>query len=470
MNYGIRCELKFHLQVLLNVNYVKRIIGNAVEKVRGNSLKAKAARGSLILAIGTFAERGLRLVCNMILARLLAPEDFGLMAIVLSVLIVLESFTDIGVRQSIIHHKSGDKAEYLNIAWWVQVTRGLILFIIAALWIAPLICQFYGKPELLDLLRVSLLVVVFNGLSSPRLYLLDKELRFVKAVMLGQGSSLLGTLVSIVLALYLKNVWVLVIGRVVQSGMRCLLSHIMCPFRPRLKINRPCLKEFLKFGRGMVGLAFLTVVSMQTDVFVLGKLLPSEEVGMYALALSLARLPVYVFARTVGRVLLPVFAEKQDDRKAICIAVLKILKSTFLLGVPIVVIMAIGAKPILSIIYGAQYEAVAVPFALLCFAMFFYLQAVILSQIYMAIGMPHLQRQYVILLAATIICLIYPGTKLYGLVGASGVVLLSNAVAVFMQIVWLKNIIGLKFKDYIFCWWPFPTSCSVGINTDLESD
>ncbi|MGB2809080.1 MAG: lipopolysaccharide biosynthesis protein [Sedimentisphaerales bacterium] len=437
------------------MNFAERTIGNVVAKVRGSNLKARVVRGSLILATGTFAERGMRLVRNMILARLLAPEDFGLMAIVLSVLVVLESFTDIGVRQSIIHHQEGNKNEYLNIAWWIQVIRGVGLFIIALL-VAPAICRFYDKPELLNLLRVSFLVVIFHGFTSPRLYLLDKEFRFTKALCLIQGSSLLGTAVAISLALYMQSVWVLVIGQVSQITVQCLLSHILCPFRPMLKIDRRYLKELFKFGRGMVGLSFLTVISMQTDVFVLAKLLPSEQVGMYALALSLAQQPVFLFARTIGRTLLPAIAEKQDDKRALCSAVVTILKSILLFGVPIVVLTALGAKTILSVIYGAKYGAVAVPFAILCFSMLFYVQAVVLSQIYMGIGMPHLHRRYVILLSGLVVCLMYPGIKWFGLAGAAGVLLFSHTVALFMQVIWMKSVIGLKFKDYIYCWWALP--------------
>lgn len=442
----------------------KRLTSPILDRLRGSSLGARSSRGVVALGVGTVAERILRLVRNMILARLLAPDDFGLMAIVLSVLVLLGCVTDVGVRQSIIHHQEGGKRGYLNIAWWVQVVRGIGLFITVWL-VAPAICRFYGKPELLNLLRVSLLVVIFNALTSPRLYVLDKEFRFVKALCLIQGSSVLGTAVAIGLAFYMQNVWVLVIGQIVQIGVQCLLSHILCPFRPMLKIDRRYLKEFLKFGRGMLGLAFLTVISMQTDVFVLAKLLPSEQLGMYALALSLARQPVMLFSGTIGRVLLPVFAEKQNDRKALCDAVLKILKSILLFGVPIVVITAFGAKTILSVIYGARYGAVAVPFALLCFAMLFYVQAIVLSQIYMGIGMPHLHRRYVVLLASLIISLIYPGIKFFGLVGAAGVLLFSNAAAVFMQIIWMKSVIGLRFKDYIYCWWPLSkkSALSLGI-------
>ena len=432
---------------------LRKAISNKIALIKGSSLKARAARGALILAIGTFFERGMSLVRNMILARMLAPKDFGLMAIVLSVLTVLESFTDIGVRQSIIQHPEGNRREYLSIVWWVQVVRTVGLFI-AAFLIAPAICRFYGKPELLNLLRVSFLVVVFGGFTSPGFSLLDKEFRFIKALFLIQGTSLIGTVTTISLALYMQSVWVLAIGKVVESAVQCLLSNLLCPFRPMLKIDRRYLKDVISFGRGMAGLSFLTIISLQTDIFVMGKLLPSEQVGMYALALSLAQQPLLFFSRTMGRVLLPAFAEKQNDKRALCSAVVKILKSILLFGIPLSVLAALGSKTILSVIYGAQYSVVAVPFALLCFAMLFYVQAVVLSQIYMGIGMPHLHRRYVILRASLVICLIYPGIKLFGLAGAAGVLLFSHTIAVFMQIIWMKSVIGIRFKDYIHCWWP----------------
>lgn len=452
-------------KILIMFDTIRKTVSNKISMIGGNGLKARIARGSLILATGSFFERGMGLIRVMILARILAPGDFGLMAIVMSVLAVLSSLTDIGVQQSVIRHPEGNKKEYLNVAWWIQVARAAGLFI-AAFLIAPTICRFYGKPELLNLLRVSFLVVIFGGFTSPRLYLLDKEFRFVKALCLMQGGSLIGTAVAIILAFYMQSVWILVIAQLVQTGVQCLLSHILCPFRPMLKIDRGYLKEVLNFGRGMAGLSFFTMISMQTDVFVLGKLLPSKEVGMYALALSLAQQPMLLFARTIGRVLLPAFAEKQDDKRALCSAVLRILKIILLLGVPLVIIAAVGAKTILSVIYGAQYSVAAVPFALLCFAMLFYVQAVVLSQIYMGIGMPYLHRRYVILLASLIICLIYPGIKLFGLAGAAGVLLFSHAIAVFMQVIWMKSVIGLRFKDYIYCWWPLHPAPIINSSAD----
>ncbi len=436
---------------------LRKAVSDKIILTQGDGLKARSARSSLILASGVFFERVVGLVRNMILARMLAPENFGLMAIVLAVMAVLESFTDIGIKQSVIYNQEGNKKEYLNVIWWIQILRAAGIFITAFL-IAPVICRFYGKPELLNLLRISFLVVVFNGLTSPCLYLLDKEFRFVKSLCLIQGSSIIGTMASIGLALYMRNVWALVIGQVGQSAVQCLLSNIYCPFIPTLNFDRKYLREVLSFGRGMAGLSFLTVIAMETDIFVMGKLLPSAQVGMYALALTLAQQPRFLFSQTIGRVLLPAFAEKQNDKTALRNAVVTILKNMLLIGVPLSILVAFGSKIILSVVYGAQFSAVAVPFTLLCFATLFNAQAIVLAQVYIGMGLPYLHRRYVTLIAGLIVILMYPVIKWFGLSGAAGVLLFSHIIGVFMQIVWMKNVIGIRMKDYIYCWLPFRLS------------
>jgi len=391
----------------------------------------------------------------MILARLLAPADFGLMAIVLAVLTALESFTDAGVPQAIIQNKNGGKEEFLNVAWWVQALRSVALFVIAYL-LAPAICKFYNEPELLNLLRVSFLSVVAFGLVSPRAAVLEKELHFTKATILLQGSSLIGTLASISLAFYMQNVWVLVIGRVAEGILRLLLSFVLCPFRIRFIVDRHSLKELLEFSKGMIGLSFLTIVSLQIDIFVLGKLVSPQELGMYSLALALAQQPVGMFGQIIGKVLFPAFAKKQDDKEALCRTVLKMIRITIITGVPLMTLAIIFAGPILSVIYGQKYAIVAIPFGILCVTMLFRIHGLVLSNIYLAVGKPYLHRRFVILLAVLIVSLIYPGIKLYGLSGAAGALLLSNIIAVIMQVLWMRKPIGLVFKDYVCCWRPVP--------------
>lgn len=436
------------------MNFAIRTIKTVFEKTKGNNLKAKASRGSLILATGTFLERGTRLVRNMILARLLAPSEFGLMAIIIAFSTAFEAFADIGVRQSIIHSKIGNQTRYLNVAWWFQTIRGIVLFVIAYL-ASPWISHFYENTELLPLMRVALVAILFRSLISPRAYVLEKEMKFGKWVFMTQGGSILGTMVTLSLVLFLvRNVWALVIGSVAEMAFQCLLSFILCPFLPRLSFDRNSLTSILKYSRGMLGLSLLTIVALQTDIIVLGKVVSTEQLGMYSLALALAQQPMSLFGQSIGRVLFSAFAERQDEKRFLCRVVIRMIRTTIVFGVPLIALIALFSGPILSVVYGPRYVGAALTFTILCVAMLFYVQAAVLSQIYMGIGMPYLHRRYVILLASLIICLIYPGIRFYGLAGAAGVLLFSHASAVCMQVIWMRNTIGLEFRDYISCWLP----------------
>jgi len=159
-----------------------------------------------------------------------------------------------------------------------------------------------------------------------------------------------------------------------------------------------------------------------------------------------------MFGQVVGRVLFPAFAEKQDDKEALCRTVLKMIRITVLFGVPLVTLAAIFAGPILSVVYGQKYAVVAIPFGILCVTMLFRIHSIVLAGIYLGIGKPHLHRRFVILRASLIICLIYPGIKFFGLTGAASVILFSEIIALFIQIIWMKRVIGITFKDYVLCW------------------
>lgn len=416
------------------------------------STKAKAIRGVVALVTGTTVGRGLRFVRNMILVRLLAEELFGVMGIVMAATIAFESLSEVGVQQSIIQNKDGDDPEYMNIAWWFQFIRGSVLFVVGLL-MAPWIGSFYGNPEISGLLKVAFVAVLFRGLVSPRTYVLEKEYRFGLLMLIVQGSSILGTITTIVLAFMTKNIWALIIGYVAEAAAMCLISYILVPFRPTLKINREYLAELLKYARGMFGLPFLTMVIWQTDVFVLGKVLPAAQLGllgMYVMALRLAEQPAWAFGQVFGRVLLPVFAEGQDNGEMLRRRVLRVIRTTLIVSVPLVAVVTVGAKPIIALIYTPKYAAVAVPFAILCIAMFVKTQAAILTTICLAVGKPHLQRRYAVFLAICVVCLMYPGIILFGVTGAAGVLLLSNIVAICLQVVWVGKIIDLRFRDYVF--------------------
>ena len=119
---------------------------------RGDNLKARCARSSVVLGIGAFIAKFLVFGSKVILTRLLAPEAMGLMVLIISLTALFEALTEVGIRQSVIQNKKGAQREYLNMAWWFQSLRGIGLYAVAFI-VARWICHFYfDKPDLLALL------------------------------------------------------------------------------------------------------------------------------------------------------------------------------------------------------------------------------------------------------------------------------------------------------------------------------
>jgi exopolysaccharide (amylovoran) exporter len=231
-----------------------------------------------------------------------------------------------------------------------------------------------------------------------------------------------------------------------------MLSFLFYPIKPNLHINREYFKEVAKFGKGMFGLPFLTVICLQADVFVLGKMIPSETLGMYVLASSLAQQPAILFARTIGSVLLPAFSEKQASTQAIRNAFIKIIKVALIVGLPGATLAFLFSAPILSVIYGAQYSTMSTTFGVLCYAMLLHMFSIILGSIYIGVGKPQLHRYYMLLLTILILTTLYPGIRLLGTLGAALALLLSYVVATCVQFKWLHNAIGFGLRDF---WWSF---------------
>jgi len=424
------------------------ITARCISEIGTGSLKGKVARSTAVLGIATTVERGLRFIRNMVLARLLVPGEFGKLAIIMAASMAFEAFFEVGIKQSVIQNKRGAEEPYLNAAWWIQLVRGVVLFTVA-MFISPSVSRLYGNPDLLPLMRVSFLAILFRGLVSPRAYVLEKEYRFGTAVILRQGSSILATFVTIGLALLWQNAWVLVIGFVAEFCLLCILSYIIVPFCPSLHIDRSCFSQLIQFARGMFGLPILTLIAFQTDVFVLGRIVNDEQLGMYFLALSFAQLPIMLFSRMVSPVLLPVFSLKQDDSDSLRQAGLYLTKLVAIFGLQVIAFVMISAEDILSLAYGRKYAAVAIPFSILFAQALTRVEAVVFTSIYMGLGKPHLHRRFVTLRAIIVVTLMYPAALYLGLAGAAIVVFLGNLTALLAQVLWCQRIIGPRFMEFL---------------------
>lgn len=384
----------------------------------------------------------------MLLARLLAPEAFGLMAIIISVNAAFETVTQLSIKEAIIQNPKGHEKTFLNGAWWLSASRAAGLYIVAFVF-APFISDFYNNSELTILVRVGFLTVLFNGLMSAGAYVSVKNMKFDKWVTISNGGNILGILITIALAYTFKNVWALIIGNVSEAVLRVVLSYAVCPFKPAISFDKENLLALFKFTRGMFGLPILFFIWMNADVFTIGKVLTMSDLGMYALAASAARMPFNFLGSIINQLIFPAFSKKQNDKIWMNDQVIRITSIISFIGFPLLFASIFYGREILEIIYGSKYAEVSIPFAILFATSLVKEMGIPISTVYISTGQPSLHRLFTAIRASVIIILIYPAVKFFGLIGAASAGLISLLIANVFQIYRLHQITGIKIGQYL---------------------
>lgn len=430
---------------------VEKLRGSLLERVRGlvlgSSLEARSTLSGVWVGGGLIVEQVTRFVRNMILTRLLAPELFGVMAIVLAVNTFFESVTDLGIDVAVIQNARSERQTYLNATWFLSFARALALYLLVFV-AAPWGARFYGQPSLVMLTRVTFLSVLFRGAMSPGAYLARKKMDFKRLMFINQGAGICATVTVIVLALFIKSVWALAIGVTLEAGARCVFSFIFCPFWPRATMDKQSMRELYSFSRRMFGVPIMTFLFMRADVFVIGKVLPPLELGIYTMAAVLGQMAFSFFGNLISQVIDPAFAEIQTDHPRVRHLLLKTTSAIAVLALPAIAYITFYGGEILRVVYGSAYARAAVPFAVLFVVAMLRVLTVPLMGLYFMLGRPELNRVFTMVRTALMIVLIYPAVKSYGITGAAVTGLFAMTVSYALQVFRLRDIIGLDLGQY----------------------
>ncbi len=415
--------------------------------VLGDSLKAKIFRGGAWLGSGNIAEQAARFGRNIILARLLAPESFGAMAVVLSATSVLQSFTDIGVKEGLIQNPKGGSDHYVDAAWWLGLGRTLSLA--AVLFVAaPFVAKFYGNLELAILLRFSTIGVVLGGALSPRAYVAVKEMKFGKFAAINNIGGIFGVIVTVSLSFLLRDVWALMIGYCADAVGRCVLSYFICPYVPSFRWDGEAVRDLLRFSRGLFGLSFLNLVFARADIFVLAKLYSPAILGLYTMAIYLVQTPTNFIMNMLGQTLMPAFSQIQGDNTRINRVLVQVSWLIVMLGLPAVAFILFCGRSLLTLTFGPRYGAMAGALMLAsCVALVNLLNGQITTVFYSS-GLPQLHRRAVAIMAITMVITIYPLSKWLGPAGGQVAAFSAVTIGCIDQIMRVRHITGLSLARY----------------------
>lgn len=338
--------------------------GNETHGASSLHVRSAAIKGSFWVIAGYGTTQVLRLGGNLILAWLLFPEAFGLIAIVNVVLHGLEMFSDVGIGPSVIQNPRGDSPEFLNTAWSIQIIRGFALWIGASALAWPIAWLLARNDPtawaLVFLLPVAGLSAALAGFNSTKIFTLNKRLKLRRLTAIGVTSQIIGLIVMIGWALLDRSVWALVAGGITAAGCKMALSHLWTEGHAvRPGWNSECGRELFRFGKWIFLSTALSFVAMHLDKLILGMMLTLGELGVYAIAFAFASSGMHICTKLSDTVLFPVYSHFREDPSAMIRVALQSREVVLWTGAAVCVGFAIGAPPLFRLLYDTRYDGAA---------------------------------------------------------------------------------------------------------------
>ena len=337
------------------IDWVRWIPGLGRFSASGRALTAY--RGGAWTVAGYGASQVVKLGSAIVLARMVAPQAFGLIALVNVFLSGLELLSDLGIGMDVIQHPRGDDPAFINTAFIIQVVRGIVLWGIAWALAYPF-AMFYRQPAVLALAIVGSLSTLVRGFTSGFVWTLTRHVRLRELALMTTGTDVFGLIVSVIWALFSPTAWALVVGRVAASVAFAVVSHIVAENPISLSWDGQIAREILAFGFGIFLSSSTYFLAGEAERLVVGKFVNLIELGCFSLALSISSAVARGFQQLVSQVFFPMMSESVRGHRGHAIRRFKKARRlVLLLSGCMSVGFIIGGKWLVYILLGGKYAA-----------------------------------------------------------------------------------------------------------------
>lgn len=390
------------------------------------SLTHKVIQGGfwIFLARGLVQVTGI--INSVILARLLAPSDFGLMGIALMTLGMLEGLTNMGFREALVQRK-GDLGKHLDTVWTISIIRGLVLFLTIFI-LAPLVARFFENPKASSVIRVVSLSLFFSGFINIGVIYFLKELDFRKQFIYDLSGTLTNVLVALPLAYVIGSVWALVFGLLSSSLTTAIASYIVHPYRPSLRFNLDRVKDLVNYGKWITVSQILLVLLGRADSIFVGKILGTTTLGFYQLAYKFPTIPVTEITTAAYQLTFPVYSKLQDNIERLRRGYLTTLRFISFISAPLAAGMFIMVPDFVRVFLGDKWTPAVSCMQVFCLYSFASSISANTGPLFQAVGRPNLVSKIVFLRLIITAALLYPFSLWWGITGTAIAVLASALI------------------------------------------
>ncbi len=328
------------------------------------SLKEKTISGLFWTFAEQFASKGIGFIVQIILARILLPEEFGLIAMIMVFIGIGHSLVDSGMTQSLIRTVKPDQRDYSTV-FFINIFVSVLVYGIIYL-SAPAIARFYDQEILTSIVRVYALIIIIQSFVTVQITRMTKEMNFRIQMIIQIPSLIIGGIVGIALALYGWGVWSLVYMAIVRTFVSTIQYWFYTGWRPDFVIDRHRLWQHFDFGYKLTLSGILNTIYINAYNIVIGKFFSIAQVGFYSKADELQRFPVRTMAGALNKVTYPMFSEIQHDDEKLRSAYKRLMQQVLFWITPALTIGVVAAVPLFRFVLTEKWLPAVPYFRILC--------------------------------------------------------------------------------------------------------
>lgn len=409
------------------------------------SLKKKTIWGLFWAFLSQFGKLISQFIIISILAHLLSPENFGLIAMATVFTEFALIFVDMGIGSALIQ-KQDAKEEHYCAAFWFNILVGLILMLLMML-SSPLIAKFYKQPQLQPILMALSLNFVLSSFNVVQQSLLMKEMEFKKLAIRDIGAAILSGGLGIYLAFNGFGVWSLVVQLLSATFLNSILLWGLSSWRPRLLFSLSSIKDIASFGGNLTGFTVINYFSRNIDKLLIGKFLGSSPLGLYSLAYRLMLYPLQNISWVVARVSFPVFSKVQNELDKVRNFYLRQIKAISLITFPLMGCLFVLAPEFVIVVLGTKWNPIITPLRIFCLCGMSQSIGTTVGPIYMSQGRADILFKLQFFGTGLTVVAILVGFK-WGIIGVSVCYTLFSIIWNNFNFFVINKLIGLKNSNF----------------------
>ncbi len=315
------------------------------------SLGKRITGSAALLYALNLSVRFIGLFSTMVLARVLVPEDFGLVGLAVAYLAIIEGITAINLNSTLIKFQD-DTAELYNTAWTLGLIRAGVIAIVIVI-SASFLPALMNEPRLEAIIYVLALQPLMQGFANPRFIEFEKNLNFRPLFITSVTSRVIATAVSVTIAVVYQSYWALIIGSLISGLMNLIMGYVMRPYLPRCSFGR--VRDIFGFTAWLSGVSILSTLNLRLDTFIVGGFLDTKHVGYYRVGEELTSLPTGELIAPLTRSLFPAFSGMANEPEKLKSNVLDASSVVAAISLPATFGFAFLALDIVRLLVGEQW-------------------------------------------------------------------------------------------------------------------